>query len=95
MTGKPDDAQLARIGAAIDELQAAIADVAGQPVTQLLIVRAYADGSSAANYIGCGCPMCRMRMMIAAGTEMGGRMQAVRLPDEPTDLVVDAAGTVH
>ena len=34
-------------------------------------------------------------MMVAAGTEMGGRMQAVRLPDEPNESAVDAAGLVH
>lgn len=94
MTGKPDDAKTARIAAALDELQAAMADAAGQPVNQLLIVRSYANGMTGASYTGCDCPICRMRMMIAAGNEMGGRMQAVRLPDEPTDSV-DAAGTVH
>ena len=92
-----DPAKWPRVESAIKELRAAMGEFTGSAVAGALLVTVQENKKVVASYLGCDCPMCRMRIMQAAAREMGGRMHGVRLPDDPETIerIVDAAGRVH
>lgn len=64
-----------RLDAALAELKAAIGELTGSPVEKLLIVTAAKDGVIVADYTGCTCPACTLRIMMAAGAELTAKVK--------------------
>lgn len=82
-----------RLDAALAELKAAIGEVTGSPVEKLLIVTAAKDGVIVADYTGCTCPACTLRIMMAAGAELSTKVKSAAAP--PLGAAADAARSVH
>lgn len=82
-----------RLDAALAELKAAIGAVTGSPVEKLLIVTAAKDGVIVADYTGCTCPACALRIMMAAGAELTAKIKTGAAM--PLATAADAARSVH